>query len=232
VFAVSDPRRVSFVNNESLYFRVAKPNLRKAWVEALEMCIQESHDQQCDSEDIPLTQVYPDSGPKIAAASLEKLFQQLTSPHNFQDDFMDVFLMTHLSFTTSRDVLEALINCMRSPGALTDSASHTSANAVFTFSMESETVDVERNPSVSGYSDTDQISLNSPLPTRARTSALSGGTPKKSSSLRTSISTSDSDVSPHTSTVVENGMIQNGWSNGDVNLKIPPGNQRGSSGRN
>ena len=33
------------------------------------------------------TQVY-DS--QIAAASLEKLFQQLTSPHNFQDDFIDV----------------------------------------------------------------------------------------------------------------------------------------------
>ena len=47
--------------------------------------------------------------------------------------------MTHLSFTTSRDVLEALINCMQSPGALSDSGTHSSANAVFTFSMESGT---------------------------------------------------------------------------------------------
>ena len=31
------PHRVSFVNNESLYFRVAKPSLWKTWVEALEM---------------------------------------------------------------------------------------------------------------------------------------------------------------------------------------------------
>ena len=45
--------------------------------------------------------------------------------------------MTHLSFTTSRDVLEALINCMQSPGGLSDSGAHFSANAVFTFSMES-----------------------------------------------------------------------------------------------
>ena len=28
--------RISFKNNESLFFRVAKPNERKAWVEALE----------------------------------------------------------------------------------------------------------------------------------------------------------------------------------------------------
>ena len=45
--------------------------------------------------------------------------------------------MTHLSFTTSRDILEALINCMQSPGALTDCGPQPSANAVFTFSMES-----------------------------------------------------------------------------------------------
>ena len=45
--------------------------------------------------------------------------------------------MTHLSFTTSRDVLEALINCMQSPGGLSDSGAHFSASAVFTFSMES-----------------------------------------------------------------------------------------------
>ena len=48
--------------------------------------------------------------------------------------------------------------------------------------------------------------------------------------MRTSISTSDSDVSPHTSTVVENGILQNGWTNSDITLKIPPGNKRGSSG--
>jgi hypothetical protein len=218
--------RVSFVNNESLYFRVAKPNLRKAWVEALEMCIQESHqDQQHEADDFPLSQLYPDVGPKIAAASLEKLFQQLTSPHNFQDDFMEVFLMTHLSFTTSRDVLEALINCMKSP---CDGSSHMSADAVFTFSMESETAESEHLFSTSlAYSDTDQFSLNSPVPSRA----LSTSSPcKKSSSMRTSISTSDSDVSPHTSTVVENGILQNGWTGADTTLKIPPGSKRGSSG--
>ena len=45
--------------------------------------------------------------------------------------------------------------------------------------------------------------------------------------MRTSISTSDSDVSPHSSTVVENGILHNGY----VNLKIPPPvNKRGSSG--
>ena len=49
---------------------------------------------------------------------------------------VQVFLMTHLSFTTSRDVLEALINCMKSP---CDGSSHMSADAVFTFSMESGT---------------------------------------------------------------------------------------------
>lgn len=223
--------RVSFVDNESLYFRVAKPNLRKAWVEALEKCIQESSDQvQCDSEDVPLTQLYPDIGPKIAAASLEKLFQQLTSPHNFQDNFMEVFLMTHLSFTTSRDVLEALINCMQSPGALSDAGSHMSANAVFTFSMESDTVESEHLSCTHQYSDADQFSLNSPIPSRARTCAISTDSPKKSSSMRASVSTSDSDVSPHTSTVVENGIMQNGWTNCDISLKIPPCNKRGSSG--
>ena len=34
---------MSFVSNESLYFRVAKPNLRKAWVEALEMVFPLTH---------------------------------------------------------------------------------------------------------------------------------------------------------------------------------------------
>ena len=48
--------------------------------------------------------------------------------------------------------------------------------------------------------------------------------------MRTSISTSDSDVSPHTSTVVENGILHSGWSSTDATLKIPPGNKRGSSG--
>lgn len=48
--------------------------------------------------------------------------------------------MTHLSFTTSRDVLEALINCMQSPGALSDSAIYPPGNGVFTFSMESGTI--------------------------------------------------------------------------------------------
>lgn len=50
--------------------------------------------------------------------------------------------------------------------------------------------------------------------------------------MRASVSTSDSDVSPHTSTVVENGIMQNGWTNCDISLKIPPCNKRGSSGKN
>ena len=54
--------------------------------------------------------------------------------------------------------------------------------------------------------------------------------PLQSSSIRTSISTSDSDVSPHTSTVVDNCVLQNGWGNSDITLKIPPGNPRASSG--
>ena len=49
--------------------------------------------------------------------------------------YLQVFLMTHLSFATSRDVLEALINCMQSPRALPD----VPPNAIFTF-MEPGTV--------------------------------------------------------------------------------------------
>ena len=45
-----------------------------------------------------------------------------------------------------------------------------------------------------------------------------------------SINTSDSDVSHHTSTVVENRILQNGRTNGDITLEILPDNQRRSSG--
>lgn len=52
---------------------------------------------------------------QIAAASLEKLFQQLTSPHFEHQDFMRVFLLTHSCFTTSQEVLTALLNCIKGP---------------------------------------------------------------------------------------------------------------------
>lgn len=52
---------------------------------------------------------------QIAAASLEKLFQQLTSPQYEHQDFMRVFLLTHSCFTTPKDVLTALLNCIKSP---------------------------------------------------------------------------------------------------------------------
>ena len=53
---------------------------------------------------------------QIAAASLEKLFQHLTNPQiAYREDFIEVFLNTYPCFTTSRDVLTALFNCIRSP---------------------------------------------------------------------------------------------------------------------
>ena len=65
---------------------------------------------------------------QIAAASLEKLFQQLTSPAMFRDDFMEVFLMTHSCFTTPKEVLTALLNCVKSPDdTWSDSSSQVSA---------------------------------------------------------------------------------------------------------
>lgn len=33
----------------------------------------------------------------------------------FRDDFMEVFLMTHSCFTTPKEVLTALLNCIKSP---------------------------------------------------------------------------------------------------------------------
>ena len=50
---------------------------------------------------------------QIAAASLEKLFQHLTNPQH--EDFIDVFLNTYASFTTPKDVLTALLNCIDDP---------------------------------------------------------------------------------------------------------------------
>ena len=58
---------------------------------------------------------------QIAAASLEKLFQQLTNPHfELHQDFMRVFLLTHSYFTTPKDVLTALLNCIRSPDDMSE----------------------------------------------------------------------------------------------------------------
>ena len=61
---------------------------------------------------------------QIAAASLEKLFQHLTSPQVFREDFTEVFLLTHSCFTTPKDVLTALVNCVKS---YEDSMSDTSS---------------------------------------------------------------------------------------------------------
>ena len=53
---------------------------------------------------------------QIAAASLEKLFQHLTNPQiGYREDFIEVFLQTYPCFTTPKDVLTALLNCIRSP---------------------------------------------------------------------------------------------------------------------
>ena len=49
---------------------------------------------------------------QIAAASLEKLFQQLTNPLNTNREFLETFFMTYRLFTTAEDVLTALINCL------------------------------------------------------------------------------------------------------------------------
>ena len=49
---------------------------------------------------------------QIAAASLEKLFQQLTNPLNTNREFLETFFMTYCLFTTAEDVLTALINCL------------------------------------------------------------------------------------------------------------------------
>ena len=74
---------------------------------------------------------------QIAAASLEKLFQQLTSPQMFKEDFIEVFLMTHSCFTTSKDVLTALLNCIKSPDdAMSDTSSQTSGSVAFPFNMD------------------------------------------------------------------------------------------------
>lgn len=65
---------------------------------------------------------------------MEKLFQQLTSPHKFRDDFMEVFLMTHSCFTSPQEVLTALLNCIKQPeDRPPDSISQGSGSAVFSF---------------------------------------------------------------------------------------------------
>ena len=65
---------------------------------------------------------------------MEKLFQQLTTPRKFGDDFMDIFLMTHGCFTSSREVLTALLNCIKRPTERQpDSISQGSGSAVFSF---------------------------------------------------------------------------------------------------
>ena len=63
---------------------------------------------------------------QIAAASFEKLFQQLTSPQIFREDFTNVFLLTHSCFTTPKDILTTLVNCVKS-FELEDSMSDTSS---------------------------------------------------------------------------------------------------------
>ena len=58
---------------------------------------------------------------QIAAASIEKLFQQLTSPQfDLRPDFLRVFLLTHSCFTTPMNVLTALLNCIKTPEDMSD----------------------------------------------------------------------------------------------------------------
>eukprot|EP00731_Ephydatia_muelleri_P006566 Em0003g814a len=233
--------RISFKNKESLFFRVAKPNERRVWVEALDKCIQDSHPANHSQDETDHVSFSPEVGPKIAAASMEKLLKQLISPHMFRDDFMEVFLMTHSCFTSSKNVLTALINCINSPGDTTTESSNPMAEtSIFTFSDLSDSVtsisitDVAMSPShhfmCASESENESPSA-SPSLTRRILPLAPSHDPKGEVALAvgrgvaSTTSTSDSDVSPHTSAiVVDNGAhhepgTQNGWQSSEVFMR-------------
>lgn len=231
--------RINLYSHDPIILRVGRPNEKKSWVENIEKTLEEI--QKTQEPDMNSDAIIPNVAPKIAAASLEKLFQHLTDPQiAYKEDFMEVFLNTYLCFTTPKDVLTALLNCIRCPKEKTPDPTtsiQSSTNHVFTFNMDdnadTESISTCLSPSnsmnnLSSGSDSDSSSESPtlsrrgmhPSPTSQQT--IKSNQPVKLKNKRTSVSTTDSDSSPYTSGVPisddVNKEAETGWGDPEMSL--------------